>query len=118
MIQAIVRNVSLILAASLVAAVPSPAPPSGANETYAALAQSYYTENFRLNPIVATGVGVHDYDDQIGDFSVAGIMAQLASDREYLAKLQAIDELLSRGDPPIALLRPFILGSSDDGKPL
>jgi uncharacterized protein (DUF885 family) len=28
------------------------------------------------------------------------------------------DELLSRGDPPIPLLRPFILGSSDDGKPL
>jgi uncharacterized protein (DUF885 family) len=28
------------------------------------------------------------------------------------------DELLSRGDPPLPLLRPFILGSSDDGKPL
>ena len=28
------------------------------------------------------------------------------------------DELLSRGDPPIPLLRPFILGSQDDGKPL
>jgi uncharacterized protein (DUF885 family) len=28
------------------------------------------------------------------------------------------DELLSRGDPPIPLLRPFILGSDDDGKPL
>ena len=28
------------------------------------------------------------------------------------------DELLSRGDPPLPLLRPFILGDSDDGKPL
>ena len=28
------------------------------------------------------------------------------------------DELLSRGDPPLPLLRPLILGSSDDGKPL
>jgi uncharacterized protein (DUF885 family) len=28
------------------------------------------------------------------------------------------DELLAHGDPPIPLLRPFILGSSDDGKPL
>jgi uncharacterized protein (DUF885 family) len=28
------------------------------------------------------------------------------------------DELLSRGDPPIPLLRPFILGDRDDGKPL
>ena len=28
------------------------------------------------------------------------------------------DELLSRGDPPLPLLRPFILGSDDDGKPL
>ncbi|HEY1429724.1 MAG TPA: DUF885 domain-containing protein [Candidatus Tumulicola sp.] len=28
------------------------------------------------------------------------------------------DELLSRGDPPLPLLRPFILGKSDDGNPL
>jgi uncharacterized protein (DUF885 family) len=28
------------------------------------------------------------------------------------------DELLSRGDPPLPLLRPFILGKSDDGQPL
>jgi uncharacterized protein (DUF885 family) len=28
------------------------------------------------------------------------------------------DDLLSRGDPPLPYLRPFILGSDDDGKPL
>jgi uncharacterized protein (DUF885 family) len=28
------------------------------------------------------------------------------------------DELLSRGDPPIPLLRPLLLGPADDGKPL
>lgn len=28
------------------------------------------------------------------------------------------DELLSRGDPPLPYLRPFMLGSDDDGKPL
>jgi hypothetical protein len=26
--------------------------------------------------------------------------------------------LLAHGDPPIPLLRPMILGSADDGKPL
>jgi uncharacterized protein (DUF885 family) len=28
------------------------------------------------------------------------------------------DALLAHGDPPIPLLRPFILGAADDGKPL
>lgn len=45
--------------------------------------------------------------------------------RDYKRKLGSAftlagfhDELLSRGDPPLPLLRPFILGSAEDGKPL
>jgi uncharacterized protein (DUF885 family) len=45
--------------------------------------------------------------------------------RDYRAKLgdsftlrQFHDELLAHGDPPVPLLRPLMLGSADDGKPL
>ncbi len=85
------RLPSLLLTFALLAASPAPAEPSGGDAAYVALAKSYYAEAFRLSPISATEVGIHDYDDQIGDFSAAGVAQQLAVDHDYLAKLDAID---------------------------
>ncbi len=90
MTKAPVRTACILLALTLLAVTPAPGPSAGADATYVALAQSYYAENFRLEPIGATEVGVHDYDDQVGDFSAAGVAKELAVDHEYLAKLEAI----------------------------
>jgi uncharacterized protein (DUF885 family) len=95
------RVAALLLASSLIGASPQPAGPSDVDAQYVALAHTYYYDNFRLSPIDATFVGVHDYDSQIGDFSVAAMQTQLATDREYLAKLGAIDR--SALSPSVAL---------------
>lgn len=95
------RIVALVLAASLIGASPPPGGVSDADAQYVALAHSYYYGNFRTSPIDATFVGVHDYDSQIGDFSAAAVATQLATDRDYLAKLAAIDR--SALSPSVAL---------------
>jgi uncharacterized protein (DUF885 family) len=94
-----VRAVALVLL--LLGASPGPQVSANADSQYTALALAYYSENFRLNPIDATQVGVHDYDDQIGDFSVTGIEAQLALDHTYLDRLATIDR--SSLSPSVAL---------------
>jgi uncharacterized protein (DUF885 family) len=97
----IYRIVALILATSLVGASPPPDAAASADAQYVALAHSYYYENFRLNPIEATFVGVHDYDGRLGDYSAAGVAAQIASDRDYLSQLGGIDR--SALSPSVAL---------------
>ena len=89
------------LACSLFGATRGPGVAADADAQYAALAKAYYADDFRLNPIDATQVGVHDYDDQVGDFSVAGIAAQVAMDHTYLARLQTMDR--SQLSPSVAL---------------
>ena len=61
------RLVAVVLVLALLGASPSTEVPANADSQYTTLAKAYYAENFRLNPINATQVGVHDYDDQIGD---------------------------------------------------
>jgi uncharacterized protein (DUF885 family) len=95
------RIVALLLASSLCGASPAPGGPSGADAQYVALAHEYFYDNFRMNPIDATAVGVHDYDSQIGDLSAPGIEAGLKSDHDYLAKLAGIDR--SALSPSVAL---------------
>ena len=55
-----------------------------------ALAQRYFAEQWRLSPVRATQVGVHDYDAQLGDFSGDGFAARIASARRYLGELGTI----------------------------
>ncbi len=98
------QSVSLLLASSVLAAA-SPAPSNG-DAAYAALARTYYTESFAMSPIYATELGVHDYDSQIGDFSAQGIAKQLDVDRDYLAKLEAVDPATL--SPSVALDRTLL----------
>src|SRR5579863_1584158 len=101
-----VRSAALVLASALLAVSAPPASTNEADAAYVALAQSYYSETFRLSPIEATQVGVHDYDDQIGDFSSAGVAKALSVDHEYLAKLVGIDP--SRLSASVALDRTLL----------
>lgn len=104
------RVVAAALSLSLLGASPSPGVSGNADSQYTSLAQSYYAENFRLNPIDATQVGVHDYDDQIGDFSATGIAAALKVDHTYLDRLATIDRAsLSRSVALDATLLEYAL---------
>lgn len=78
-------------AALLFGATPTPASPGSGDAAFTALAQTYYMEDFKRNPIQATFAGLHDYDGQMGDFSAAAVENELAIDKQYLAKLDAID---------------------------
>jgi uncharacterized protein (DUF885 family) len=86
-----IRIAAFAFASTLLAATPGPGTTADTDAQYVALAQAYYNDDFRLNPIDATQIGVHDYDDQVGDFSAAGVAAEIAMDRHYLTDLHGID---------------------------
>jgi uncharacterized protein (DUF885 family) len=106
MMRVFAQTAAFVLATSLLTLAAPAATPNDADAAYVALAHSYYYGNFAVDPIDATQLGVHDYDDQIGDFSAAGIANQLATDHEYLAKLNAIDP--SRLSASVALDRTLL----------
>jgi uncharacterized protein (DUF885 family) len=56
-----------------------------------ALAVRFFAETWRLDPVRATGVGVHDYDDRITDSSASGVAERVALAKRTLAELKAID---------------------------
>ena len=86
---------SATLAAALISAA-SPAPglsqtATAADAAFTTLADTYYMDSLKRNPIQATFAGLHTYDAQMGDFSAAEVQSELNNDRAYLTKLQGID---------------------------
>ncbi len=55
-----------------------------------ALFAAQFESDLRFNPLEATQIGDFRFNDQLGDFSLAGVRAQNAADREFLTKLKAI----------------------------
>jgi len=55
------------------------------------LAKAYIEKVLELNPESATLLGDHRFDDRLNDRSSAGVAAQTAVNKEYLAKLAEID---------------------------
>ncbi|MBV8356013.1 MAG: DUF885 domain-containing protein [Candidatus Eremiobacteraeota bacterium] len=78
-----------VVAAMLLAAVPVSA--QTADSALAATAQRYFAEQWKDEPLQATRLGIHDYDDQIGDFSAAGYARRVERAKRYLAELDGID---------------------------
>ncbi|MGD9905890.1 MAG: DUF885 domain-containing protein [Vicinamibacterales bacterium] len=67
-------------------AVP-PAPPPPA---FAVFVDRFLDEFARMNPSIAAGNGLHDYDGTLEDFSAAGIQGHIATWRDLRGTLQAI----------------------------
>ncbi|HTW85300.1 MAG TPA: DUF885 domain-containing protein [Candidatus Sulfotelmatobacter sp.] len=81
--------VTLAFAALL---IPAPgAAQAGADNRYAQLARDYFMAQFHANPVSATYVGIHRWDNLLGSFTAADYARQLALDRETLRTLAAID---------------------------
>jgi uncharacterized protein (DUF885 family) len=58
---------------------------------FEAVANAYVEDLLKANPELATVLGEHRYDGALTDRSADAIAAQVATSREYLAKLAAID---------------------------
>ena len=88
-------------------------------------AEQLFTDQCFQTPQVAIEESLRGTQDPMYGYYTLGKLMILKLRRDYQRELGSRihvekfhDELLSRGDPPLPLLRPFILGSDDDGKPL
>ena len=88
-------------------------------------AERLFTDQCFQTRQVAIEESLRGTQDPMYGYYTLGKLMILKLRRDYQRKLGSAytlekfhDELLSRGDPPLPLLRPFILGSDDDGKPL
>ena len=55
------------------------------------IAIDYFEATYQANPVLATSLGVHSYDDRLGDHSRAAIEAHTAATRGFLAQLRDVD---------------------------
>ncbi len=82
----------LVLAAFISAlALPSPAM-ADANDDLKVMVSAYWAELLKFSPILASSMGVDDYADQAGDYTLAQQDRRAKSASEYLAKLSKIDK--------------------------
>src|SRR6266403_1073862 len=67
--------------------------------TFHELVDAYFDDYFKANPTQATGVGLHQYDHQLEDFSLAAHARNRRRLLEYLREFQAINpRFLSQND--------------------
>ena len=67
------------------------AAPSAADTAFASLSERWLDGAMRLQPVYATQVGDHRFDDRIGDFDAQGRQAFVDFTRTMLVELDAID---------------------------
>ncbi len=84
---------------------PAPPPPPTPDQQFESLAQRYLRESRELEPVDATALGDHRFDDRVDDVSAAGWQAQVSFIERQVAALDAIDgTALSRPNQVDALL--------------
>jgi uncharacterized protein (DUF885 family) len=84
--------------AALLALAPLPAAAAPADDFHKLL-DEHWAWALRQNPVMATSLGVHDYDDRLADISLAADDARAKDEAGFLARLKAIPaEALSPGD--------------------
>ncbi len=77
----------LFIAFALLFAVPAHA---AADDDLVSLMDEIWASILRESPVLATSVGVRDYDDRIGDISLAAEDRRAAESEAFLARLRAI----------------------------
>lgn len=93
------RTVAFLVALSTLtfstgcAAPPAEAPQSapGSDAAFAELVQDYLADLHRRQPTQATYLGIHDYDDQLEDYSRAAVDAVVSATRRFRERAAAID---------------------------
>jgi uncharacterized protein (DUF885 family) len=83
------RFQSLLAAVLLASTAPALAGPT---EDFKALTDEYWAFTMREYPTFASSLGIHDYDDRLGDISLAAEDRRSAEFAKYLARLAAIPD--------------------------
>ncbi|WP_260706825.1 DUF885 domain-containing protein [Edaphobacter flagellatus] len=64
----------------------------GAAQTFGVVSDQYFSDVlFHFSPTLATQTGLHQYDNQLEDYSAAAVQKQVAALKEYEKKIAAID---------------------------
>nr|WP_299326252.1 DUF885 domain-containing protein [Parasphingopyxis sp.] len=80
---------TLVLALALATAAPAPAAATP-DEDLGALMDEVWASALRENPVLATRVGVRDYDDRLSDISLEASDRRAAESQAFLDRLRAI----------------------------
>jgi uncharacterized protein (DUF885 family) len=81
----------VFLAVSFVSARAQRISADGVPQTFHFLTDQCFDAWFKDNPTAGTALGLHQYDDQLEDYSAASMNAQMMMLHEYEKKLSAID---------------------------
>jgi uncharacterized protein (DUF885 family) len=82
----------------------------GAPQTFSFLADQYFTDvYFHFSPSAGTADGLHQYDNQLEDYSASSVQRQIAALHTYEKKIEAIDP--SALDASVAGDREILLNS-------
>lgn len=86
------------------------APALADDKAFDKLVDTYYAEQMKLQPTSATAQGLHEHDAQVEDLSAAAIKGYVARDKQWAAKLAAVDakSLSPARAADLALLRSAI----------
>ena len=84
-------NFGIFAGLPIVAGDANAATQSGANKAFASLSAWWLDNYLRLNPVAATQIGDHRFDDKLDDLSVKGRAKLLAFNKNTLAKLGKIN---------------------------
>jgi len=82
----------------------------GAGQTFHFLTEQYFDQvYFKYAPTAGTSAGFHQYDEQLEDYSRAGIGKQVADLQTYEKKFEAIDPTAL--DAPVAADRAMVISN-------
>jgi len=82
----------------------------GGNQTFNFVADQYFNDVlFHFSPTLGTQMGLHQYDDELENYSAATVEKQVAALKAYEKKVAAIDS--SAMDAPIAADQAILLNS-------
>jgi uncharacterized protein (DUF885 family) len=88
-------------------------------------ATAFFMQNAYMSEATARREALRGTQDPMYGYYTLGKLMILKLRGDYQKKMGSAytleafhDALLAHGDPPIPLLRPLLLGSADDGKPL
>ena len=62
-----------------------------AHEEFQDLARDYFDHRYRLNPVDASWLGIHAYDDRLDDFDAGTVQDTILLSAELLERLERID---------------------------
>ena len=97
-----ISKITAALSAAFLVVTPpagSAAPPGGGGALLSYIAQQYYADHFKLNPVDATDAGLHTNDGDLGSYSAADYATRIAHMKATIFGLSTIsDATLSLDD--------------------